>query len=205
MEIIEVNGRAADVFIKKNFDFTDANQNDLEKLTEAEKRDYLTTTLKIELALLRNKLKSAYSQCESFWLGKDYGLDVGYKLTQQARNGAHIDFKNYASLNSEFIDLREFLETAEYVGRKIRHKEKTSESKAKGLEPDRTLLYKKDGTWIVFSKHSLLGEKYEILSMFNPENQDYEIYGEPTEEFRDQHELDAAIYKQLTDAKNKTL
>ena len=41
--------------------------------------------------------------------------------------------------------------------------------------------------------------------MFNPENQDYEIYGEPTEEFRDQHELDAAIYKQLTDAKNKTL
>ena len=199
MNIIEV-GKQEDIFIKRNIEFSFIDQMYLDELSNIPDISN-SPKLKLKLELLKMRKKKAYSEGESFWLGKNIALEVGLELTEQRKNGSKriYRYEPWGNFEKDFIALKEFLDEGEYVGRKIRKRNPDE----KGLVSNKTLLYRKDNIWLIFSKHPLLGEKYEIISKSNID--DYEVFGEPTEDFIDQSAVYDAIYKQLTNNKDYTL
>lgn len=205
--IIVNENRKGNVYIKRGPEVVEFSEEQAKKLESLKKIEDKTTNIEIAIKILEDFKKHAgeknYSGCNDFWLGQDNGLN--YILTSKQKvNGAtnQKTYENFDDMYKSFIDLREFLDEAEYVGRKFKYPEGPKKTSIKGLmnmEAERTLLYRTNDIWLIFSK-SLKdgGEGFEILHRSNKENFDYEFYGEPTEEFRDKIALDDAIYKKLT-------
>ena len=209
--------RPWDVYIKRGPEVGEFTEEQNKKLESLKNEQNKTPAMMITIKILEDFKKHAgevnYSGCNDFWLERDNG--VTYDLLQQRigtgtvkdRTVKSISYKSFDEMYKDFIDLREFLDGAEYVGRKFEYPEDPKVVSMNGvlnMEAERTLLYRTNDIWIVFSKSRQSGfEYFEILHRSNKENFDYVFYGEPTEEFRDKTELDNAIYKQLTSSPAK--
>ena len=153
--------------------------------------------------LAKKEGKIDYTGCTSFWTLKD---DKFVVTVDEQPAGLHRTYFDVNELSEQFIDLREFLDGAEYVGRKFRYHEKPDEPNVYNIDFDKTLLYKTDNIWIVLSKDFGLIDRIEIFHKPDGKSfaDEYEFYGEQNNEFRDKEALYEMVKKQVYNAPKNT-
>lgn len=144
-----------------------------------------------------------YTGCDNFWILKD---DNFVMTVDEQPTGLHRAYFDVSELNEKFIDLRQFLDEAEYVGRKFCYPEKPDEPNVLNIDFDKTLLYKTDDIWIVLSKDFGLIDRIEIFHKSDGKSleDEYEFYGEQNNEFRDKEALYEMVKKQVYNAPKNT-
>ena len=113
---------------------------------------------------------------------------------------------NKLPLYRKYMDFREFLSEAKYVGRYFKRTAKIEGRDISFMEEDNKTLVLFATESHMLIQYEFLGEKtFEMLSPRYFEDGNFGYYGEQHDEYNDKDEMFKAIEKQLTDKKKNTL
>lgn len=218
METMDMNSTGVNIFIKKGpgiFDpdaaksFLDQINQDMDGDPRLEADPLMNQIAENAYRLSKEKGLVDYSGCDAFWLVDETEIldGQGITLVEQDTSGCLKEtFKNYDELSKKFIDLKEFLGEANYVGRYFK---RTGPIEGR----NRSFMVEDKSALVLFATESLMliqfdsfGEKeYKMLSPKYFEDGNYEYYGEVHEEFNDKEAVHQAIEEQLTKGRRNML
>ena len=217
METIDINERM-NIFIMRGpgiFDsskaeaFLDRINDDINENPELENDPLINSIADSMYKLSKEKGLVDYSGCDSFWIADETELLNGQGITLvEQDNTVHKKetFENYDKLSEKFIDFREFLSEAKYVGRYFKRTAKIEGRDISYMEEDESTLVLFATEYHMLIQYEFLGKKsFEMLSPRYFEDGNFEYYGEKHDEYNDKDEMFKAIEKQLTDKKKNTL
>lgn len=102
--------------------------------------------------------------CLSFW--QAYSTEDGIELKEKSimpSNKLSLHYDSLEELEKDFISLPDFLERAEFIGKKWRMPGTDKNSEFINSLGERTILYEYDNIMLVQNTHSFFGPTYEIM------------------------------------------
>ena len=146
--------------------------------------------------------KPTYAGCDSFWtlFLSDKGIEMNEREVSIEEPNPGITskrlFNTEEEVDSRFISLADFLDNAEFVGKRF----KASAKKQIDMYTKSILLYKTNDIWLTYEKNRLLGTEGFFIRSRRPgiERLNYKTYGRTHKEFKDKSEVYFSIFKQLT-------
>lgn len=211
--MIDLNDNNQNIFIKRGPEIFDSKKaEELSKQVEDDmiehpglEHDPIMSSLANEIKKLsKSKGMVDYSGCDNFWIEKEQD---GKKITLVSQSVIQLEkeFDSFDELDNFFIDLREFLDQAKYVGKKFKRTAKVDGRDISYMENDERplVLFATDSNILVLD--SFLGEtKYEMISPRYFDDGNFEFVGEVDNSYNDKEAVYQAISKQIN-SKDKTL
>ena len=215
MKIIDIN-ESMSIFIKKGpeifdnskaKDLLDRIKQDMDENPRLA-NDPVFNMLTASVSQINQSGLVDYSYCSSFWMVDEKASSDGFEITIEDPSDSHHrkTFKNIDELYRKYMDFREFLSEAKYVGRYFKRTAKIEGRDISFMEEDNKTLVLFATESHMLIQYEFLGEKkFEMLSPRYFEDGNFEYYGEQHYEYNDKDEMFKAIEKQLTDKKKNTL
>ena len=226
MKTIDLNENI-NIFIKRGPEIYNSNKADelVDKVSEAmnqnpnlEHDKQLNEMMDDIIDLCEKRGTLNYSGCDSFWVA-DNNVKVGMTLFRKDKRYRYEkEYANFDEMDKYFMDLREFLEQADYIGRGFTRTEPVPVNGDKTymnydkIEPvntshftKKTVLFATNSNMLMLIEENDGTKEYAMLSPIFFEDGKFEFFGEKNEEYNDTEAIYQAIKKQLTEGNQKVL
>ena len=217
METIDIMDTGFNIFIKKGpeiFDekkakeIADQADRDMKNSETLSNSQFFNNMIQNLYRLGQSKGQVDYSGCNTFWVVDETEPSYGQGITLVEKDNASLkkSFKNIDELNEKFMDLREFLDDANYIGRYFKRTAKIDGRDISFMEEDNStlVLFATDNQMLIQTNDSS-GKEFKMLSSRYFEDGNFEYYGEQHDEYNDKEAVFHAIEKQLTKGRRNML
>lgn len=153
--------------------------------------------------LKKEREEEALSGTDEYWILVD--TENGIKIKEQVPFDPARTYKNKEELNKDFISLHDFLSESIYVGRYFRRTKPLDNDRNFMIENGNYLVLYKNNNNMIALENSKEEKEYVIITSKYIEDDNFEFYGEYTEEYKDIEALTIDITKKINSKQKKTL